>query len=68
MHNFSSMPVNGIYNDKNHDTAKCVIHKFYYILTFKIPYYDISSDKNAKCTMQYCIPILDFVYYNFNLQ
>ena len=59
------MPVNGIYNDKNHDNAKCVIHKFYYILTFKIPYCNIASDKmqNALCN----IAFLFWILYNTNL-
>ena len=39
------------------------VYTLYYILIYHC---DIAGDKNAKCTMQYCISILDFVYYNFN--
>ena len=53
---------------KDHDNAKCVIHKFYYILTFKIPYCNIASDRmqNALCNIAFLI--MDFIQYKFSLQ
>ena len=53
---------------KDHDNAKCVIHKFYYILAFKIPYCNIASDKmqNALCNIAFPFWILYITILIFN--
>ena len=53
---------------KDHHNAKCVMHKFYYILTFKIQYYDIASDKmqNALCNIAFPFWILYITILVFN--
>ena len=59
MQNFSLMHDNEL---QSQDViTKCV----YIVLHFDIPLW-YCRWQNAKCTMQYCISILDFVYYNFN--